>query len=387
MAKRSVLFVSHVSSKKLGGAELVLDDLLAGINRDRFDTVLLLQKPLDSNTDLNWDCSANTVIEYFDFGALGHRNKFIALFGLLYRVIKGLFYIPYIVKKHDIDIIYANSLIAGIFTVIPAKLLGKRFFFHEHNIAEQRKGHLIGVALGPVAKLATGIVCISNSVKESLVRSGIALNKLHLVYNGYEFSRLDKVSGKSFPSRYQEKTIRIGMVANFIPWKRHQLFLELLDELSFSIPAIAIEATIVGGELPANKDYFQEIANWVEGYEGVVKYTLAGFQDNVADYLRSFDILINPAKAEPFGLIFIEAMYLECVVIGSNEGAAPEIIDDGITGYIVDFDARDESLQTLKKVVLNVTARKEVGRKALHSVREKFSINKQVSQIEILLNS
>ena len=89
----------------------------------------------------------------------------------------------FLIKKYDINIVCANSLIAATFTVIPARILGKRFIYYEHNIAEQRKGHLIGLALQPVARLATEIVCISESVKDSLKQEGIPSPKLHLIYN------------------------------------------------------------------------------------------------------------------------------------------------------------------------------------------------------------
>jgi len=39
---------------------------------------------------------------------------------------------------------------------------------------------------------------------------------------------------------------------------------------------------------------------------------------------------------EPFGLVMIEAMANGTPVIGFRRGSAPEIIDDGVTGYVID---------------------------------------------------
>lgn len=385
--RRNVLFVSHVSSKKYGGAERVLDDLVCGINRERFNTVLLLQEAVDTLEELDWDCRSSTEIEFFNFGSLDHGSKILAILDMMFRIVKGCFRIGYLIKKHDIDVVCANSLIAGVFSAVPARMFGKRFFYYEHNIADQRKGHLIGLALQPVARLATDIICISKSVKESLEREGVSASKLHLVYNGYDFQSLDTVSSVKLPARHKDEVVRVGMVANFIPWKRHRLFLELMDELCRAIPDIKIEATLVGGCLPGSETYYQEIVDWVEAYQGNVDFVLTGFQDNVADYFRSFDILINPAKAEPFGLIFIEAMYLGCVVVGSNGGAAPEIIDDGVTGCIVDYDDTNNVLRRLSELALNSQERIDIGRNASLVVREKFSIGQQVQQIENLFTA
>ncbi len=385
--RHNILFVSHVSSKKYGGAERVLDNLVCGINGERFNTVLLLQEAVDKDEELDWNCRSSTEIEFFNFGTLDHGSKILAIFGMMFRIVKGCFRIGYLIKKHKIDVVCANSLIAAVFSGVPARLFGKRFFYYEHNITDQRKGHLIGLALQPVARLATDIICISKSVKESLEREGIPASKLHLVYNGYDFQSLDTVSSGKLPARHKEDVVRVGMVANFIPWKRHRLFLELMDGLGNAIPDIKIEATLVGGCLPGSEGYYQEIVDWVEAYQGNVDFVLTGFQDNVADYFRSFDILINPAKAEPFGLIFIEAMYLGCVVVGSIGGAAPEIIDDGVTGCVVDYDDSNIVLQRLTALALNSQERSDIGRNASLVVREKFSIGQQVQQIENLFTA
>jgi glycosyltransferase involved in cell wall biosynthesis len=39
---------------------------------------------------------------------------------------------------------------------------------------------------------------------------------------------------------------------------------------------------------------------------------------------------------EPFGLVMIEAMACGTPVIGSNRGSVPEVIEDGLTGFIVE---------------------------------------------------
>jgi len=384
---RNILFINHVSSKKFGGAERVLDNLVSGIDNEKFKTVLLLQKNIEGNEILDWDCGPSTEIEYFDFGSLNHSSKILALLAMIYRVVKGGFYIGYIIKKYNIDIVCANSLIAGVFSGIPARLFCKRFFYYEHNIVDQRNGHLIGLALQPVSRLATDIICISKSVKDSLEKVKVPTEKLHLVYNGYDFKSLDEISLCVLPDRHKCNVLRVGMVANFIPWKRHRLFLELIDELANAIPDIKIEATIVGGCLPSNESYYQEIVDWVDVYKGKANFVLAGFQDNVADYFRSFDILINPAKAEPFGLIFIEAMYLECVVVGSINGAAPEIIDDGVTGYVVDYENISNVVKRLENLAMNTQLRIDLGRNASLIVKDKFSIERQVLQIENLFES
>ncbi|MGM0582986.1 MAG: glycosyltransferase family 4 protein [Bacteroidota bacterium] len=48
------------------------------------------------------------------------------------------------------------------------------------------------------------------------------------------------------------------------------------------------------------------------------------------------DCFVLPSRSEGFGLPYLEAMACGCPCIGTNYGAAPEIIDDGKTGFLID---------------------------------------------------
>jgi glycosyltransferase involved in cell wall biosynthesis len=53
------------------------------------------------------------------------------------------------------------------------------------------------------------------------------------------------------------------------------------------------------------------------------------------------NIFVMPAFKEPLGLVFLEAMWSECACIGTTVGTMPELIQDGVTGYVVEpGDAR-----------------------------------------------
>ena len=52
--------------------------------------------------------------------------------------------------------------------------------------------------------------------------------------------------------------------------------------------------------------------------------------------LRSARALLAPIEwNEPFGLVFIEAMLSGCPVVAYGKGSVPEIVEDGVTGFIV----------------------------------------------------
>ena len=51
-------------------------------------------------------------------------------------------------------------------------------------------------------------------------------------------------------------------------------------------------------------------------------------------------VFVCPSIYEPFGLVILEAMACDTAVVASRVGGIPEIVVDGETGYMVDYDAR-----------------------------------------------
>jgi starch synthase len=50
-------------------------------------------------------------------------------------------------------------------------------------------------------------------------------------------------------------------------------------------------------------------------------------------------VFVCPSVYEPFGLVNLEAMACETAVVASRVGGIPEIVVEGETGYLIDYDA------------------------------------------------
>lgn len=61
---------------------------------------------------------------------------------------------------------------------------------------------------------------------------------------------------------------------------------------------------------------------------------------NLAAAFASADAFIFPSRTETLGLVLLEAMAAGCPVIAANAGGIPDIVTDGLNGYL--FDPADE---------------------------------------------
>lgn len=101
---------------------------------------------------------------------------------------------------------------------------------------------------------------------------------------------------------------------------------------------------------PHEREYFEE---FVEPYLGDdVVYLGEVDADAKRELLASAAALLNPISwPEPFGMAMLESLACGTPVVGCPHGAAPEIVEHGVTGYLGETDAvLISGLQTLDRI-------------------------------------
>ena len=97
----------------------------------------------------------------------------------------------------------------------------------------------------------------------------------------------------------------------------------------------------------------------------------------------SASLFIMPSRAEAFGLTAIEAMACGTPVFMTNRASAPEIIEDGVDGFLFDINEPEMSAQRIIEVLDDPQKLSAISSRALSKVQKKFS--KQVVVSENLL--
>ena len=89
-------------------------------------------------------------------------------------------------------------------------------------------------------------------------------------------------------------------------------------------------------------------------------------------YLKAA-VCVFPSLWENFPYTCLEAMALGAAVIGSRAGGMAEMIEEGVSGFLVSPDSPDELAQKLLTLLRDKRMRDALGRSAMRRVREKFS--------------
>lgn len=83
---------------------------------------------------------------------------------------------------------------------------------------------------------------------------------------------------------------------------------------------------------------------------GLTNVELAGERRDIVDTLQNSRVFLLPSEVESFGLAALEAMACGVPVVASNVGGIPEVVEDGITGFlhaVGDVEAMAQSAKRL----------------------------------------
>lgn len=117
----------------------------------------------------------------------------------------------------------------------------------------------------------------------------------------------------------------------------------------------------------------------------------AGFMPNeqVMAQLASFDFAVLPSYSEAFALAPMESMALGLPVVFSMMSSGPELINDGVDGWLCDPRSIENLHQSLSRAAASAQERQRIGSNARATVEGRFSydkfIDRNISLYESLL--
>lgn len=151
-------------------------------------------------------------------------------------------------------------------------------------------------------------------------------------------------------------------------------------------------ASWISKSVEESEYYKKNIKPYVDGQKIKVFSLLSG-EEKVAFYQHGKSLIFPLQWEEPFGLVMVEAMACGTPVIAYNRGSVPEIVRDGMTGFIIDPDDGDRpgkggwviKKQGIEGLVEAIRRIGEIDRKACRRhVEENFTVEKMVDNYEKL---
>jgi N-acetyl-alpha-D-glucosaminyl L-malate synthase BshA len=125
---------------------------------------------------------------------------------------------------------------------------------------------------------------------------------------------------------------------------------------------------ILVGDGPVRPDVERQIAQL--GLTDDISF--AGEQQELVPLLSVGDLFLLPSAKESFGLAALEAMACGVPVVASNVGGLPEIIEDGVTGFVCPPDAIDLMAARSIEILTNPARRASIAETAASLVHTRY---------------
>lgn len=342
----------------LGGAEIMVEHLTRELVRDGLDVCLV--SLYDFHSAITQRLEENNVKIIYLAKRPGLDPRMIFKLYQLYKKEK-----PDVIHTHRYAIQYAVP--AAIMAGVPTKI-------HTiHNIADKEVGFLkrkINAVFYRYFKVIP--VSISPEVTKSIIKEyRLPADQVRMIYNGIDFSEISpKIDYGTQVG--QAKVIHIG---RFAEQKNHMGLVESFKIVHDTFPD-AILKLIGTGDLEAlvkSKVKELHLENCVE---------FLGLKSKVYNDLNEADIFILPSLWEGMPITLIEAMATGLPIVATSVGGVPDMIDDGITGLLVDID-RGKISAALQKLIADRDLRMTLG-KAARVASAGFSSQKMAGEYELL---
>jgi N-acetyl-alpha-D-glucosaminyl L-malate synthase BshA len=163
-------------------------------------------------------------------------------------------------------------------------------------------------------------------------------------------------------------------VSNFRPVKRPSDVVEIFTRVQQELPAVLLMV----GDGPERSN-----AEWVARSAGIErKVHFLGKQDSIEELIGISDLLLLPSETESFGLVALEAMACEVPVVASRVGGLPEVVTNGVEGYLVEPYNISKMAECSISIVGNESNRRTMGKRAREKAHAHFCSNKIIDSYE-----
>jgi N-acetyl-alpha-D-glucosaminyl L-malate synthase BshA len=126
-------------------------------------------------------------------------------------------------------------------------------------------------------------------------------------------------------------------------------------------------------------------AEWLARTHGVAEdVVFVGKQNDMSQFLAVSDVLLLPSELESFGLVALEAMACEVPVIATRVGGIPEVVRDGVDGFLYDVGDVKAMADGCFSILNQPQVRAAMGRAARERALDEFCASKIVMKYEDL---
>jgi glycosyltransferase involved in cell wall biosynthesis len=217
-----------------------------------------------------------------------------------------------------------------------------------------------------VARRADSVIVPSEYLKNVIVNGwGISLEQVEVIYNAFELQKINITRDEARAKLLLSGEIIVS-IGRLVPWKGFETLIELFPDIVKRNPKAKLY--IIGGG-PERKNLESRIKN----QESKNSIFLTGniSHEEAVSYLIAADVFVLNTGYEGLSHTILEAMSVGVPIITTRVGGNLELIEDGISGRLVEYQDKKAITEAIVEVFTNVDmARQRFGKSAREKAAE-----------------
>ena len=356
-----------VSTNIFGGAERVMADYLR--DNEDFEFFMLTNRKPSVRKEYERVLPANHVVtSRFVLCRWDLKKHPLMLVMWVLSYLRSVVLVLQLIRRYQIDVIYGNNS-----TDIPILAAVRRWkpelknVSHIHDMLETDS--MMGKYFMGHAQSLDHIIVPSKANKEYLaglmkgsVPITVAYNSVPLLSASLDSAALQK-SGQGEHAEYQ-----IAMVGTIAERKDPMAFLRILSELK--LPFHAVMAGPVMEE-----PLYRKMKEFIADNKLPVSFTGSLDRESLVTLYLSTDLLLLTSKRDSLPNVILEAMAAGTLVLTRAVGGVPEMIEDGVTGFL--YTEEDDAKMCAKRaesiLQMSTEDKQRIRKNARERVQTMFS--------------
>jgi len=292
-----------------------------------------------------------------------------------------------LVIRYDINLIHGHDYKSDLF----AYLVGR--WMCPKPVAIVSTAHA-WVMLGPKGELYRRLdmflmkrfdhlFAVSHATKDEMMAAGIPDSKITVIHNGIDTAAWCPRQVTSMlrdELQLAPEAPVIGYVGRIMPEKDLESWIRAAAKVAQFYPQARFVLVGEGKDEATLRD-LQALAQSL----GVAdKIIFPGYRKNLLSVYASFDVFVMSSLREGLPNSILEAMALGKPVVTTDVAGAKELVDHGITGYVVSQRSPDELATRILTLLDAPELRKQMGQASRVRIEEHFSFTQRLRRIETL---
>jgi glycosyltransferase involved in cell wall biosynthesis len=290
-------------------------------------------------------------------------------------------------RKNYYHIVHTHNSKAGFVGRLAARIAGVPVVIHTvHGFAfhgqEPAWRQFLYRSLEKLAShLCDRMIFISQPLIDWALKEGVTKkDKIVKIYSGIDLNEFQPATLDE-KQRAREKwgigpnDPVVGIVSKLWEGKGHEVLIKAFKDVKKDINRAKL--VIVG------EGYLEDKLRSLTDNLGLTDSVIfTGFQSDVSTVIRVFDVAVLPSFFEGMGRVLLEAMAMEKPVVASRVGGIPDIVKDGINGFLTTPGDTKELGDALKILLNDKRLATRMGKEGRKGVTAEFSADMMVNAIK-----